>query len=157
MRYVMLWVQMAFGMHSLISGANYFLEILPLPNVVHPIAGPFVNSMTAMGLFDVIKVVETLVGLALIFNRFVPLVLVAELPTSVTIFWMSVLVVQSERATYTGMKELAFNLLLLIWYAGYYKDMFALRAKGRPLWQEWQGILATATGRVHRSCSGEPQ
>lgn len=147
MRYLMLWIQMAFGMHSLISGLNYFLEFLPLPNVQHPIAGPFVNSMTAMGLFDVIKVVEVLVGFALVFNRFVPLALVAELPTSITISWMSVIVVHSPRAVYTGFKEIAFNVILLAWFAGWFTPLFRPRSEPRPLWHEWRSMLATATGR----------
>lgn len=147
MRYLILWIQMAFGMHSLVSGANYFLEVLPLPRVMHPIAGPFVDSMTAMGLFGVIKVVETLVGIALIANRFVPLALVAELPTSITISWMSVLIVSSPRAVYTGIKEIAFNLILLAWYAGYFTPLLRARAEGRPLWQEWRSMLAAITGR----------
>ena len=147
MRYIMLWIQMVFGMHSLISGSNYFLEFLPLPNVKHPIAGPFVDSMTAMGLFDVIKIVETLVGLALIFNRFVPLALVAELPTSITIFWMSVIVVHSPRAVYTGLKEIIFNVILLAWFAGWFTHLLRPRNEGRPLWREWRSMLAAATGR----------
>lgn len=152
MRYLMLWIQMAFGMHSLISGLNYFIEFLPLPNVTHPIAGPFVNSMTAMGLFDVIKVVEVLVGFALIFNRFVPLALVAELPTSLTIFWMSTFVVQSERSVYTGIKEIAFNVILLAWFAGYYKVLLRPHSEGRPIWSDWRGFVDAITGRD----AGEP-
>lgn len=149
MRYLMLWIQMAFGMHSLISGLNYFLEFLPLPNVVHPIAGPFVNAMTEMGLFDLIKIVEVLVGFALVFNRFVPLALVAELPTSVTISWMSVIVVHSPRATYTGLKEILFNVILLAWYAGYFTPLFRPKAEGRPLWREWRNIIAAVTNTDH--------
>lgn len=147
MRYVMLWIQMAFGMHSLISGLNYFLEFLPLPRVMHPIAGPFVDSMTAMGLFDLVKLVEVLVGFALIFNRFVPLALAAELPTSITISWMSVIVVQSERSVYTGLKEILFNVVLLAWYAGWFTPLLRPRSDGRPLWREWRAMLATAIGR----------
>jgi hypothetical protein len=147
MRYVMLWIQMAFGMHSLISGLNYFLEFLPLPRVMHPIAGPFVDSMTAMGLFDLVKLVEVLVGFALIFNRFVPLALLAELPTSITISWMSVIVVHSPRAVYTGLKEILFNLILLAWFAGWFTPLFRPRLDGRPLWREWRTMLDTAMGR----------
>jgi hypothetical protein len=150
MKYIMLWIRLAFGAHSLLSGANYFLEFLPLPHVVHPIAGPFVDSMTAMGLFSVIKGLETLVGLCLITNRFVPLALVAELPTSITIFWLSVITVHSSRSTYTGSKELFFNASLLIFYAGHYKHLFIQKAETLPLWSHWQGLVAEALGK------GEP-
>src|SRR5437879_1813156 len=93
--YVVLWARVVFGAHSLLSGLNYFIAFLPLPKVMHPIAGPFVDSMTAMGLFDAIKVVEVLVGISLLLNRGVLIALLAELPTSVSIFWMSVIVVHS--------------------------------------------------------------
>lgn len=146
MRYVILWIQMAFGMHSLISGLNYFLEFLPLPRVLHPLAGPFVDAMTAMGLFDLIKLVETLVGIALITNRFVPLALIAELPTSITISWMSIIVVHSPRAVYTGLKEILFNVILLAWFAGWFTPLLRPRIEGRPLWREWRGMLAAITG-----------
>ena len=141
MRYLILWVQMAFGLHSLISGLNYFLEFLPLPQVMHPVAGPFVNAMETMGLFALIKVVEVLVGLALISNRFVPLALLAELPTSITIAWMSVIVVHSSRSVYTGSKEILFNLFLLAAYAGYFAPLFRPRAAQRPLWHEWRNFI----------------
>lgn len=156
MRYVMLWIQMAFGMHSLISGLNYFLEFLPLPRVMHPIAGPFVDSMTAMGLFDLVKLVEVLVGFALIFNRFVPLALIAELPTSITISWMSVIVVHSPRAVYTGLKEILFNLILLAWFAGWFTPLLRPRLDGRPLWSEWRGMLAALTGTDTRNGATKP-
>lgn len=156
MRYVMLWIQMAFGMHSLISGLNYFFEFTTLPRVMHPIAGPFVDSMTAMGLFDLVKLVEVLVGFALVFNRFVPLALIAELPTSITISWMSVIVVQSERSVYTGLKEIIFNLVLLAWFAGWFTPLLQPRLDGRPLWREWRTMLATMTGRNTTDGRAEP-
>jgi hypothetical protein len=147
MNYIMLWIRLAFGAHSLLSGLNYFFEFLPTPQVMHPVAGPFVYSMTEMGLFTVIKIVEVLVGLSLIFNRFVPLALVAELPTSITIFWLSVIVVGAPRQLYTGSKELFFNASLLIFYAGYYKALFTPKAETKPLWHHWRGMLDQALGK----------
>jgi hypothetical protein len=145
MKYIMLWIRLAFGAHSLLSGLNYFFEFLPAPHVTHPIAGPFVDSMTAMGLFDVIKVVECLVGLCLVTNRFVPLALVAELPTSITIFWMSALVVGAPRQVYTGSKELLFNLSLLAFYAGHYRFLLRQTADTLPIWSHWKGLFDQAT------------
>ena len=147
MRYVMLWIRLAFGAHSLLSGLNYFVGFLPEPHVMHPIAGPFVDSMTAMGLFGVIKVVEVLVGLCLITNRFVPLALVAELPTSITIFWMSAIVIHSHRSVYTGSRELVFNLILLAFYAGHYRALFRQTTQPKPLWSHWQAMLDEAMNK----------
>lgn len=147
MQYIILWIRLAFGAHSLLSGLNYFFEFLPPPRVVHPLAGPFVDSMTEMGLFGVIKVVESLVGICLITNKFVPLALVAELPTSITIFWMSVIVIHSERSVFTGSRELAYNLFLIAMYAGYYVNLLKQTAKPVPVWNVWRDMLAKASNK----------
>jgi riboflavin transporter len=136
MSYIVLWVRIFFGMHSVLSGANYFLDgaLTPLPKVEHPLAGPWMDSMTAMGLFGVVKFVETLTGICLLANRFVPLV--AELPVSFNIFFMSVLIVHSDRSAYTGTRELVFNLFLMAAYSGYYSSMLSQKTTQSPLWRK---------------------
>jgi hypothetical protein len=91
--------------------------------------------MDAAGLFAVIKVVETIVGVCLLTNRFVPIALVAELPISVTIFYLSTFVDGSPRSVFTGPRELFYNVFLLICYAGYYAPLVSLISSPRPLWR----------------------
>jgi hypothetical protein len=134
MKYIILWVRIAFGVHSLISGSNYFLDFLPQPPTGSTPIGPFVDEMDATGLFAVIKVVETLVGLCLLTNRFVPIALVAELPISVTIFYLSTFVTESPRSIFTGPRELFYNTFLLVSYAGYYVTLANALSSPRPLW-----------------------
>ncbi|MGE0115861.1 MAG: hypothetical protein AB7T07_13380 [Steroidobacteraceae bacterium] len=135
MKYVVVAAQGFFGGHSLFSGLNYFFEFFPLPQVMHPVAGPFVDAMTNMGLFTWIKAIEALVGFMLLFNVFAPLALIMELPTSITIFYMSVIVVHSERSVWTGSRELLLNVFLLAAYFGFYRPFLVLRAEQRPLWR----------------------
>lgn len=133
-KYVVIAARIFFGGHAFLSGMNYFVEYFPLPNVVHPIAGPFVDSLTNMGLFPYIKAVEAIVGVCLLTNRLVPLALLLELPTSIVIFYMSAIVVQSERSMFTGPRELLLNLFLIAAYAGYYVQILAVKSDLKPLW-----------------------
>lgn len=133
-RYIVQWARVLFGAHSLISGLNHFFVFVLEPKPNHPIAGPFVDSMTRMGLFDVIKVVEVLVGVSLLVNRGVLLALVMELPTSVSIFWLSVVVVHSDRSLFTGTKELFLNIFLLAAYGRYYLPLLNWKPEPNPIW-----------------------
>lgn len=139
--YLIIGLRGFFGGHSLLSGLNYFVEFVPTPKVTHPLAGPFIDSMTAMGFFDVVKVTETAVGICLLTGLFVPLALVLEMPISVSIFFTSVIVVHSDRSVITGSREILVNLVLLAAYAGYYLPMLRMRAVSRPIWRSrWTTI-----------------
>ncbi|ANP47587.1 hypothetical protein [Candidatus Viadribacter manganicus] len=134
MKYLMLWVRVAFAVHSLVSGTNYFFDYLPPPPTDGTPVGPFIDEMNATGLFAVIKVVETLVGVCLLTNRFVPIALVAELPISITIFYLSTFVDGSPRAIFIGPRELFYNTFLLASYAGYYVAFANVLSAPKPLW-----------------------
>ena len=133
-RYGVLWVRIAFGVHALISGANYFLNILPQPPIGASAAGPFVVEMSRIGLYGMIKVVETVVALCLLANLYVPAALVVEFPITVSIFYLSAVVVGHGRPVYTGWRELFYNSVLLAAYAGSYLPLLKARAAPTPLW-----------------------
>lgn len=73
------------GVQSLLSGINWFYQILPFPNMHVEITGPvkheILNTMINSGwMFTSAKVLEILLGLALIFNRHAVLMLVVSFP-----------------------------------------------------------------------------
>jgi uncharacterized membrane protein YphA (DoxX/SURF4 family) len=133
--YFILWVRVAFGVHALLSGINYFYPLVPPPPVNLSPAGPFVAEMDAVGLYALIKVVEVLVGVLLIANVYVPLALVLEMPTTMSIFFLNTFVDSSPRQLYTGPKELIFNLLLILAYWAYFRPLLTARAEYTPLWR----------------------
>lgn len=133
--YVILWVRIAFGAHSLLSGINYFYPLVPLPALVVSPAGTFIAEMDNVGLYYFIKVVEVLVGIALLTNRFVPLALIAELPTSVSIFYLNTFVDAQPRQLFTGPRELAMNGVLILAYWPYFRAMLAYHAHYAPIWR----------------------
>jgi uncharacterized membrane protein YphA (DoxX/SURF4 family) len=139
MDYVVLWVRIAFGAHSLLSGLNHFFGFLPLPPIDASPAGAFVAEMTRMGLYDMIKVIECVVGACLLLNLFVPLALLLEFPITISIFHLSVFVDGGPRQLFTGPRELFYNTFLLAAYAGYFLPMLKARAALWPIWQ--RGVL----------------
>lgn len=136
MKYIILWVRIAFGVHSLVSGTNYFFHYSPLPPLEGSPSGPFITEMDEVGLFAAIKVVETFVGVCLLTNRFVPLALAVELPVTFSIFYLNTFVDASARQVFTGPRELFYNVFLLICYAGYYAPLANVLSQPRPLWTQ---------------------
>ncbi|HTY92462.1 MAG TPA: hypothetical protein VMC02_01140 [Steroidobacteraceae bacterium] len=144
MRYLILWIRWVFGAHTLFSGLNYFFNFFPTPAIDLSPAGPFVAAMTQVGLYDLIKVVEVVVGAALLLNWYVPLALLVEFPITVSIFQLDVIIDHTQRPLIIGTRELVFNLFLMASYAGYYR---ALLTRCAPLSELWR---ATALPRSSR-------
>jgi hypothetical protein len=69
-----------FGLHLVWTSVRFWMTDLQ-PVIEHPVAGPFLGSLTAMGIFPGIKTLEGIVGVMLLANRYVPLMLVLEVPT----------------------------------------------------------------------------
>ena len=133
-RYVVIFVQYFFGAHSLLSGSNHFLHFLPEPSPKNPLSGPFMAVISNVGLFDVVKVIETVVGVCLLLNLWVPLAAVAEMPVTIIIWYVSVVLSHEMRPNYTGWRELILNVILLAAYAGYFLPLLKPRL---PRWELW--------------------
>jgi len=79
------------GIQSLGSGINWWVKILPFPNIHEKIEGPIkheiLRTMIDSGwMFSSAKVIEILLGLALIFNRHAVLMLVVAFPVMLMTF-----------------------------------------------------------------------
>ncbi len=137
-RYALLWVRMAFGAHSLISGLNHFVPIFDIGGggdpALSPI-GPFMGQLIEIGLYDLVKVIEMTVGICLLANRFVPLAAAIELPISVIIAYLCFFVDGSPNIVFSGAREIGFNLFILACYADYFLPLVTPKAKMRPLWR----------------------
>jgi hypothetical protein len=146
LRYVVLWFRIFYGAHLTYSALRYYIAFAPpsflqavhyqpLGRITHPVAGPFVDALTATGIYHVVKTVELIVGVALLLNRFVPLMLVVEMPISVVIFILNFFVVASERQLFSGPQEIFLNLLLMVFYSSYYRPLLKPVAPPRLLWR----------------------
>lgn len=120
-----------FGLHLIWSSARFWLEGTQ-PPIPDPIGGPFITSLTAMGLYPGIKALEGIVGIVLFTNRFIPLVLVLEVPISFNIFYLNVVITGAPRQLLTGPLELGVNCALLLAYFRYYEPFLRPRAYAAP-------------------------
>jgi len=134
--YAILWLRIAFGAHALLSGINYFYPLIPPAPVNLSPAGPFVAEMDAIGLYALIKVVEIVAGLMLIANVYVPLALLIEMPTTMSIFFLNTFVDGSPRQLYTGPRELFYNGVLMLAYWAYFRALVTAKPIYTPLWRD---------------------
>jgi len=119
------------GLHLIWSCYRYwFTDSQPV--VPHPVAGPFIQSLIDIGMFPGIKTLEGFIGIMLVTNRFVPLALVLEVPTSITIFYINFVVVGEPRQLLTGPLEIGANAALLLAYYRYYRPFLVARAYAAP-------------------------
>ena len=128
-------IRIYFGGHLLWSSIRYWTTDMQ-PVIHHPIGGPFVASLVAIGAFPFIKSLEGLVGLALLSNRFVPLALVLEVPTSMTVFYLNTFVTGRFIGITTGPAELGANVALMFLYFGYYRPFLTAKSKVLPIGTE---------------------
>ncbi len=128
------WVtalRLYYAAHLIWSSVRYWTTSMQ-PVIPDPIAGPFVESLGAMGIFPAIKTMEGLIGIMLLLNRYVPLALVLEMPTTVTIFYMNTFITATPHTVISGPAELAANCLLLLGYFQYYRPFLVAKADPAP-------------------------
>jgi hypothetical protein len=142
-RHLVLFVRMWFGAHLMYSGLAYVLTGWT-PTVMATGATPAGTIMAVLagaGLYAPVKYVELIVGLMLVSNVAVPLALVIELPLTLFISYLNIVVEGVDRQLFTGPQELFLNISLLFAYGGYYAHFLCLRA--RPWWL-WDGFAGPA-------------
>lgn len=123
-------VRILFGVNFLLNGFNWWWKILPYPTIGDPPGGPaFVQAMIDTGfLFDGIKAVEVITGVAVLANRFVPLALAVAFPVTIAAWAVDVgLLGHSIRAQLMGWAVLTMNGFLMLAYLDVYRPMLVRR------------------------------
>lgn len=143
--------RMLLGIFYLLSGLNWFFGFLPLPSIHMPpdlpIKHQVVVEMIRTGwMYQSAKVIELAAGLALVTNRFVPLMLALSAPVAFITFMLDALILDDVWGWLTGnvttpavlaaIGDMIIGglciLLLQIWlmltYLDYYRPMLAFRA-----------------------------
>ncbi|RZA30184.1 MAG: DoxX family protein [Lysobacteraceae bacterium] len=134
---VLTFFRIMLGAWMIVSGASHLLSlagfapIFPQPfGTLHP-SNVMLVSLLEVGLLDLVKTVELVVGLCLVFNIFVPLALAVAMPVSYMVFHNSIaLNVRYDRlfSTYMSVWCLYMNVILLLAYFRYYLPMLTMRA-----------------------------
>jgi hypothetical protein len=127
-------VRLLFGADLLINGVNWWFKLIgPYPSLSdylhHAPPADFVGAMIQTGvLFHIVKATELLTGLALLTNRFVPLMLVVVFPITVPVFVVDVLLVHHLRGFVMGAGAMLMNTFLLLSYLSCYRGILRARA-----------------------------
>ncbi len=159
-------VRILLGVQSLASGINWWIKILPFPNIHESLDGPvkheILRVMVESGwMFSSAKVIEIALGLALIVNRHVVLALVVSFPVmlmtflldlfpflanigpflgghlSLAAFWASFL-----DMLFFGAGVLVMQAYLMSEFFGDYRSLFALSPGGPPA--RWSCLFEAA-------------
>ncbi|QZH75799.1 MAG: hypothetical protein JY451_04210 [Erythrobacter sp.] len=119
--------RLVFGGWWLFSGLMHFVwpELQPLGNEQPAI--DFTLALMASGLFDVIKLLEVVLGLLILANRAMPLALLALVPINIVIvYWNFVLDEGLVEWTF-GAMSILFNIILAWPWRRYFWPLFVWR------------------------------
>lgn len=149
-------VRWLLGVQSLLSGINWWIKILPFPNMHEQISGPVKHEILRVliesgWMFSTAKVLEILLGLALIFNRHAVLMLVLSFPVIMMTFLLDLFPFLGNVAPFLagtlpgpvlwasfldmlffGAGVFVMQAYLMSEYFGDYRRLFVARPDGEP-------------------------
>lgn len=138
MKYAVWFVRLVFAAWMIPAGLNHFVPLFPQPMGSQPLSQELISALIDSGLFDLVKLVELLAGIAVLTGFYTPLALLVCMPVSFCVFWWDApLEGWGSRAALFGYAVLLCNVLLCIAYHRSYRSMFALRSTPR-----WPGAGA---------------
>ena len=134
MKYAVWFVRLTFAAWMIPAGLNHFVRLFPQPMGSQPLSHELIVALLDSHLFDLVKAVELLAGLAVLTGFYMPLALLICMPVSFCVFyWDTPLEGWGSRASIFGESVLFCNLFLCAAYYRSYRTMFAFRAKPRAL------------------------
>jgi uncharacterized membrane protein YhaH (DUF805 family)/uncharacterized membrane protein YphA (DoxX/SURF4 family) len=131
MKYVIWFVRFWYAAWMIPAGIEHFYHIYPQPgaNSPHPLAAEMLTALLNTHLFDLVKAVELITGVAVLFGFFTPLSLLLCMPVAFCVFWWDApLSNWSRGSVIAGARVLGSNLLLCVAYIASFRAMFAVRS-----------------------------
>jgi len=130
MKYAVWFVRFIFAAWMIPAGLNHFVTLFPQPLGSQPLSQELFLALFDSHLFDLVKLVELVAGIGVLFGLWVPLSLVVCMPVSFCVwYWDTPLEGWHSGASIFGTAVLVTNVLLLLAYFPSYRSMFALRSK----------------------------
>jgi len=140
MKYAVWFVRLVYAAWMIPAGLNHFIRLYPQPTGNQPLSTEVFVALLDSGLFTLVKAVELLAGVAVLLGFRLPLMLLAVLPVSFTVwYWDTELQGWWTGSAVYGWAVLGCNLVLCLAYWESYRPMFARDAKpqlsvsGHPL------------------------
>jgi uncharacterized membrane protein YphA (DoxX/SURF4 family) len=143
MKYAVWFVRLVFAAWMIPAGLNHFIPLFPQPMGTKPLSHELIVALLDSHLFDLVKAVELLAGIAVLTGLYAPLALIVCMPVSFCVFyWDTPLEGWDSRASIFGEATLICNALLCLAYIRSYRTMFALRARPRTFGGSDMGTVA---------------
>jgi uncharacterized membrane protein YhaH (DUF805 family)/uncharacterized membrane protein YphA (DoxX/SURF4 family) len=136
MKYAVWLVRLWYAAWMIPAGLEHFIHIFPQPGyyTTRPLAHEMLFALLHSHLFDVVKAVELLTGIAVLLGLFTPLMLLVCMPVAFCVFWWDApLSTWSYGSVLAGGRVLASDVLLCVAFIGCYRAMFPLRATPQAL------------------------
>lgn len=131
MKYVIWFVRFWYAAWMIPAGIEHFYHIYPQPGAAspHPLAAEMLSALLSTHLFDLVKAVELVAGVAILFGFFSPLSLLLAMPVAFCVWWWDAPLSEwSTASLIAGSRVLGAHLLLCVAYVASFKAMFALRS-----------------------------
>ena len=142
MKYAVWFVRLLFAAWMIPAGLNHFIPLFPQPMGTQHLSHELIVALLDSHLFGLVKAVEFLAGVCVLFGFYAPLALVVCMAVSFCVFyWDAPLEGWGSRAALYGWAALLSTVLLYLSYYKNYLPMFTLRAEA----QKKQLVLA---GRI---------
>ena len=138
MKYAVWLVRLWYAAWMIPAGLEHFIHIFPQPGyyTTRPLAHEMLFALLDSHMFDVVKGVELLTGIAVLLGFFTPLMLLVCMPVAFCVFWWDApLSMWNFGSVMAGGRVLASDVLLCVAFFGCYRAMFALRPKAPALLQ----------------------
>lgn len=132
MKYVVWLIRLWYAAWMIPAGLEHFIHIFPQPgyNTTRPLAHEMLFALLDSHMFDVVKGVEFLTGVAVLLGLFTPAMLLVCMPVAFCVFWWDApLSLWNQGSVLAGGRVLASNILLCVAFFGCFRAMFALRSK----------------------------
>ena len=156
MKHLILIGRVVFGAWMLANGVNHFIgqPLYPEPIGHEPLAIQLMAALVHSRLFDVAMAIQLVTGALILAGVILPVALCVVTPVNVcALFWALVLDHQ-PLASLLALAALALNVVLMLAYIDYYKDMLVRRALSfgeTEVATSWNPTFAWATGRTSRT------
>ena len=132
MRYAVWFVRLLFAAWMIPAGLNHFIPLFPQPMGTQPLSHELIVALLDSHLFDLVKAVELIAGVCVLFGFYAPLALVVCMAVSFCVFyWDAPLEGWGSRAAVFGWAALLSTVLLCLSYYKNYLSMFTLRAEAQ--------------------------
>jgi uncharacterized membrane protein YhaH (DUF805 family)/uncharacterized membrane protein YphA (DoxX/SURF4 family) len=132
MKYAVWLVRLWYAAWMIPAGLEHFIHIFPQPGyyTTRPLAHEMLFALLHSHLFDVVKGVELITGIAVLLGFFTPLMLLVCMPVAICVFWWDApLSTWNYGSVLAGGRVLASDVLLCVAFFSCYRAMFSLRPK----------------------------